>query len=128
MKSNKGNSVPDNSQARRLPGVHPEYSPTASGRGSNGDSLGDNQSMKRNNQRSPQQVPPYGANFVNPSNASPKFEKYNKNGSQWFNMRDGVELHIVSLCCKPKVAGFIPAEVDRLSGCENRRHACHMIM
>ncbi|GFT86479.1 uncharacterized protein TNCV_3259741 [Trichonephila clavipes] len=28
----------------------------------------------------------------------------------------------------PKVAGSILAVVDRFSGCENRRHACHMIM
>ncbi|GFV38950.1 hypothetical protein TNCV_965161 [Trichonephila clavipes] len=36
--SNKGGSVPViwQNQARRLPGVHPEYSTTASGRGSNG--------------------------------------------------------------------------------------------
>ncbi|GFU31818.1 hypothetical protein TNCV_1176791 [Trichonephila clavipes] len=26
---------------------------------------------------------------------------------------------------KPNVAGFVPARVDRFSGYENRRHACH---
>ncbi|CAL1272163.1 unnamed protein product [Larinioides sclopetarius] len=55
------------------------------------DSLGDNQSMKRNNRRSRQQVPPDGASSLNPSNASPKFEKYNKNDSQWYDMRDGAD-------------------------------------
>lgn len=56
------------------------------------DSLADNVSMKRNNRRSRQQVPPDGASSLNPSNASPKFEKgYNKNDSQWYDMRDGAD-------------------------------------
>ncbi|GFW33519.1 HTH_48 domain-containing protein [Trichonephila clavipes] len=29
---------------------------------------------------------------------------------------------------KPEVAGSTPAGVDRFSGCENRRHVCHMII
>ena len=48
--------------------------------------------MKRNNRRSRQQVPPDGASSLNPSNASPKFDKgYNKNDSQWYDMRDGAD-------------------------------------
>ncbi|GFS60448.1 hypothetical protein TNCV_947011 [Trichonephila clavipes] len=31
-------------------------------------------------------------------------------------------------CLLPKVAGSTPAGVDRFSGYENRRKACHMIM
>ncbi|GFT90922.1 transposable element Tcb2 transposase [Trichonephila clavipes] len=29
---------------------------------------------------------------------------------------------------KPKVVGSTTTEFDRFSGCENRRHACHIIM
>lgn len=36
-------------------------------------------------------MPPDGASSLNPSNASPKFEKYNKNDSQWYDMRDGAD-------------------------------------
>ncbi|GFV14316.1 katanin p80 WD40 repeat-containing subunit B1 [Trichonephila clavipes] len=32
------------------------------------------------------------------------------------------------LLCKPKIEDSIPAGIDRYSGCENLRQACHMIM
>ncbi|GFT23763.1 hypothetical protein TNCV_3512121 [Trichonephila clavipes] len=37
-------------------------------------------------------------------------------------------LEVVCLPRKPKVAISTPAGVDRFSGCENHRHACHMII
>ncbi|GFX65079.1 hypothetical protein TNCV_452171 [Trichonephila clavipes] len=37
-------------------------------------------------------------------------------------------LGVTSLLHKHKFVGFIPARVDRFSGGENRRQACHLIM
>ncbi|GFS94460.1 hypothetical protein TNCV_2014791 [Trichonephila clavipes] len=39
-----------------------------------------------------------------------------------------VGLEIAFPPCKPKVEGWILAGIDKFPGCENHRHACHMIM
>ncbi|GFU56711.1 hypothetical protein TNCV_1822391 [Trichonephila clavipes] len=64
------------------------------------------------------------------SNTCQKFSrpsiKYGGEGQKYVNRLGGCEATCQPR--KPKVTDSIPAGVDRFTGCENRRHACYMIM
>ncbi|GFW80844.1 hypothetical protein TNCV_3779241 [Trichonephila clavipes] len=52
-------------------------------------------------------------------------------GEEWLEALRWIGSGGLEVAChlyKSKVVDSTPAEVDRLSGCENRRHACHMII